>query len=171
MLCGGCASVEGADEYALFDTYTSPDGAYQFRYLSPPWVFVEDDEAGERQLLAVSPENDNIGFQIERGFLNARFKMVVEVLDGESVRSAVVRDLERWDERGADVGAPGTFESIGGNLGLRVDVDFTDRHLVSVYHNLEPASVVVMRVAAQETLETHDMALLFRGLAPDGGDR
>ena len=166
----GCATDGGTDPYALFETYEQPDGLYRFRYLSPPWVMKDDDDDG-RQLLAVSPNRDELGFELEKGSLEARFKAIVEVLDADSVKSAVTGDAARWSDRGADIGPFVTFASAGGAVGLRVETVFLDRRMVSVYHGLRGGGVAVMRAAAQESMDTDDMSLLFRGFEPIGSSR
>jgi hypothetical protein len=166
----GCATRDGTDPYALFETYKQPEGLYRFRYLSPPWVMTADDSAA-RQLLAVAPHRKDLGFELETGSLEARFKVVVEVLDTDSVKSAVALDTARWSDHGAEIGPFVIFASAGGAMGLRVEAVFLDRRMVSIYHALRGGGVGVMRAAAQERMDTDDMNLLFRGFEPTGSPR
>jgi hypothetical protein len=162
----GCAEADGSEPYAIFETYVHPKGLYQFRYLAPPWVLLEKDEDGGRQLLAIEPDGKDIGFDLEQGYLQARLKIVVETRDHETVKAAVAEDVARWEARGAEVGPLQTFESDGGAVGLEVETVSSGRRMASVYHLIADSRVAVMSVAGQESLTTYDMMLMLRGFEP-----
>ena len=62
----GCAEKAGKDPYALWDAYEHRKHLYHFQYLSPPWVFVEDREEENRQLIAIDPRIERINYRMER---------------------------------------------------------------------------------------------------------
>ncbi len=166
----GCAEADGADPYALFKTFEQQDGLYRFRYLSPPWKLLEDDEEADRQRLAIAPEAGDRDDDPDDDSLDARMVMVVERLEVGTVRDAVAADVVEWSGR-AEVSPFYTFTSTNGAVGLRIEAVFPDRRSVCIYHRLANGQAAVMRVTARERLDTPDMTRLFRGFEPMGMER
>lgn len=167
-LISGCAEELGTDAYAMWERYESPEYAYVFSYLSPPWELVDETDDGGRQLIAVEPKKSSIDYAVESGNLHARIKAVVEVIHARSPSEAAWEDAERY--RGASaisVEGPRSFKSANGIVGVRIDATFSDRRVVAIYHGLAREGAISMKAAGDEELDTPDMVLFLKGLEPD----
>ncbi len=162
----GCAEAPGTDAYAMWERCESSRYAYVFRYLAPPWKFIDETEGGGRQLIAIDPMESRIDYAVESGNLHARIKAVVEASNALGPWDAAREDADRYRLSATSVEGPRLFESGNGIEGVRLDAILPDRRIVAVYHGLRGGGVVSMKVAADEDLDTPDMILLLRGLEP-----
>jgi hypothetical protein len=163
-----CADADGSDPYALWDTYTHVDGVYFFRYLAPPWAFVEVDDNTDSQVIAVAPLPDRIDASIETGALHARFKSVVSLRNHTSATAEASADMEHFLEIALETGKVEPFVSAGGHEGFHLSVRLSDRNLRNVYFDVSESRVVVMQLAGRESIAGADFSLLLKGLEPKG---
>lgn len=164
FLC--CSPVDGKDPYALWETFTHPDGIYRFSYLSPPWKKLSTSNTSTQQFVV-----DRDGVPLENVGLpgdgvEARLSMEVELFFRMSAPEAASAHLKTWGENGARGDPSEVFESHGGAKGLRIWARASDRFITAVYHDLPGGDSVSMIVVGKDEVSSSDIVLLLESLEP-----
>ena len=162
-----CADAAGTDPYGMWDTFVDPNGAYTFRYLSPPWELVSESDA--TPVIAVDPTRDEVDDSVTTGALQARFKAVVSVR-ADTAEDAAGEDAALLLDLGAESVATMPFKSDGGRAGYQVAADLPDRHVRAVYQDLPEGGAAVLQVVGRDGVDDEDFTLLLRGLEPTSAE-
>ncbi len=161
----GCTPHDGTDPYVLWETYEDPE--FHFRYLSPPFE-VLSEPSSMPVLFAV--DSDEKPFPM-RGMpcdgIGARLCLETVVVEDILPQDAARQDLEDWKNRGAQVEPPEPFESVRGDIGVRIWSRSSDRWITACYQGLPAGDTVVMKIVGKHNdLDGSDILLLLQSLEP-----
>ncbi|MCP4678608.1 MAG: hypothetical protein GY854_24465 [Deltaproteobacteria bacterium] len=165
-LATSCDPVDGADPYAIWNTFEQSDDFYHFHYLSPPWE-PTSLVIPTRQVFVVDPSTDPLPeIGLAGDGLSARLEFVVEMVFGIDAQAEAQARLDRWKNAGAETKRIESFVSEGGDEGFRTWARSTDRWITAVYLYHPMDGVVIMTVVGKENVDTQDITLLMKSLEP-----
>ena len=162
----GCNPIDGTDPYALWSTYTQPDGLFHFHYLSPPWEKQTTTSTAEQRFV-VDVDGIPLANQgLPGDGMDARLIMIVKIYQGIPALAAAWSNVGYWIDKGANVGQLEAFHSEMGEEGVRIRAEGTDRFFTTVFHDLPEWGAVSMTVVGKENVDSSDIELLLESLEP-----
>ena len=157
---GGCASIDGSEPYAMWQTYEHPDGLFHFRYLSPPWRLIHDPFAEGRPVLVIAPEE-----AFPDGESGYRYRLEAFAVESDDMDAVIADVKEEWQGLGYEFEEDADLTSAAGDHGGR-STGWDGASWLSIAVQAAGDRVAVMIINSVDDPNTADMALLLESLEP-----
>ena len=169
LMIFACATEDGRDPYALWETFEHEAGAYVFHYAAPPWTLNSKNSENEPnvQIVTVASTTDDQIPAVEAGPLQAKFKAVVTLREHTSAEVEAARDAARLSEEFGENLEALDFKNGRGQIGKILSARLSDRNIRYVYFDVFDERAVVMQLGGRESISGADFTLLLEGLEPN----